>query len=61
MKLLAIQIIGVGIYCEIKAGADIAIILITVGSLVFAIASNTTLFFFIKPKRNNRRDGDTDE
>ena len=61
LKLLAIQVIGLGIYCELKAGSSISTILITTGSLLFAVASNTTLFFVSKYSRNKRRAGDTDE
>jgi hypothetical protein len=60
LKLLAIQTIGYGIICEIRANASLATILITIGSLMFAIASNTTLFIVTKNSRLRRRESDSD-
>jgi hypothetical protein len=61
MKVLAIQIIAIGLYCELRTGANIANIFITAGSLIFAIASNTTLFLVYSNTRHNKRGVKKDE
>jgi hypothetical protein len=61
MKVLAIQIIAIGLYCELRTGANIANIFITAGSLIFAIASNTTLFLVYSNTRHKKRSVRKDE
>lgn len=66
MKILAIQMIAGGIYCEIRGGATPGFLFITVGSLLFAIASNTTLFCVVYSRRRkkggvNYHERDTDK
>lgn len=55
LKLLAIQIICFGIYCEFKANAPLGNIIITVGSLIFAIACNTTLFCVVSSHAKSKK------
>ena len=43
-KLLAIQIMLVGIFLQFKERAKLSMIVITVGSLLFCVAGNTLLF-----------------
>ena len=67
LKLIAIQIMAIGIYTELRCNASISTIFITVGSLIFAIASNTTLFCVVynydrneKRRRHNEDNNDED-
>ena len=55
IKLLGLQIILTGIFFAIFIGAPIWAILITVGSLVFAIASNVMLAHLLYFRRKNER------
>jgi len=61
LKLLALQVIALGLFFEMRAGAGAGSIFITVGSLLFAIASNTTLFIVVKSNRRSRRELNNDE
>jgi hypothetical protein len=54
MKLFAVQIIAAGIYCELRANCTPGFLFITVGSLIFAIASNTTLFCVVYSRRRKK-------
>jgi len=54
MKLLALQVIAFGIYCELRANCSLGFVFITVGSLIFAIASNTTLFCVLYSGRRKK-------
>ena len=47
IKLLAIQIILFGIYLQFRDKAKLSNIIITVGSLIFAITGNALLFLFL--------------
>lgn len=56
MKMFAIMVITVGILCEARGGASWGYLLISMGSLVFAIASNTTLFVYTSIARKRRKE-----
>jgi uncharacterized membrane protein len=55
LKILAIQVIAMGVYCQMRSHADMGSIFITIGSLIFAIASNTILFVFVYNTRRKKR------
>lgn len=56
LKLFAILIIVAGIICEVRNNCSVGNLAITVGSLVFAIASNTTLFMYTSVARRRRKE-----
>ena len=61
MKMFAIIVIVVGIFCEAHNGCSLGNFLVTIGSLGFAIASNTTLFIYTSLARKRRKGGTTRE
>lgn len=56
LKLIAIQIMLAGIIFQIKEKAKLSIIIITIGSLVFAVAGNTLLFMVLSSQNTQQKE-----